>query len=289
LFDPQVERGRRVALLRGPELRRDRRYSRHSGQHSYQLFLDANIDSRLLVSFDAATRELHPRAAADGAATRENFEREMAAVQARIRASAARGLSTEFYFFFSGHGDVEGGEGRLILEDHALTRADLYELLESSGASVNHVFLDACSSFLVASKRADVQRRRHVDPAFALRQTPDQLGNVGFVLSSSSDRESHEWERFEAGIVSHELRSGLRGAADANLDGRISYAELAAFMHQANRAIDIPRLRPDPFLQPPGRKDWDQPVFSWQSGTVSGGFRVAPWAISLFLRLDARY
>lgn len=245
------------------------RYADDDALGMHQLFLDANVDSRLLASFDAATRELHPSAAPRGPATLGEVEREMAAVRARARALEARGVRTEFYFFFSGHGDVAGGEGRLLLEDHALTRAELYELLEASGASYNHVFLDACSSFLVAAKRADAQRRQPVDPGFARRQTPDELGNVGFVLSSSSDRESHEWERYEAGIVSHELRSGLRGAADADLDGRISYAELAAFLQQANKAIDIRRLRPDPFVLPPGRRDWQRPVLSWPTQTVS--------------------
>jgi hypothetical protein len=245
------------------------RYADDDALAMHQLFLDANIESRLLVTFDAATHELHPRSSPAGAATLENLEREMAAVQARISTGAARGVATELYFFYSGHGDVEGGEGRLLLEDHALGRGALYELLEASHADRNHVFLDACSSFLVASRRADQARREPVDPAFAARQTPDDLVNVGFVLSSSSDRESHEYERYEGGIVSHELRSALRGAADVDLDGRISYAELAAFMRQANLAIDIPRLRPDPFVAPPGKQDWAQPVLSWSRATVS--------------------
>jgi hypothetical protein len=262
------------------------RYADDDALGMHQLFLDANVDSRLIASFDAATRELHPNVAPKGPATLAELEREMAAVRARMRSLRARGVSTEFYFFFSGHGDVEGGEGRLMLEDHALTRGELYELLEASGASYNHVLLDACSSFLVAAKRADAQRREPVDPGFALRQTPDELGNVGFVLSSSSDRDSHEWERYEAGIVSHELRSGLRGAADADLDGRISYAELAAFLQRANQAIDIPRLRPDPFVVPPGRHDWQRPVLSWSTQTVS--VRVRGGATGHFFVENAR-
>lgn len=252
----------------------------------HRLFLDANVDSRLLVSLDAATRELHPNASPTGPATLALLEREMAAARVRTHALRARGVMTEFYFFFSGHGDVQGGEGRLMLEDHALTRGELYELLEASGASYNHVFLDACSSFLVAAKRADAQRREPIDPGFARRQTPDELGNVGFVLSSSSDRDSHEWERYEAGIVSHELRSGLRGAADADLDGRITYAELAAFLQRANQAIDIPRLRPDPFVLPPGRSDWQRPVLSWLPQSVS--VRVRGGAMGHFYVENAR-
>ena len=53
--------------------------------------------------------------------------------------------------------------------------------------------------------------------------------NVGLLLSTSSARESHEWSGFESGVFSHEVRSGLYGAADADGDGRVSYAEIAAF------------------------------------------------------------
>jgi hypothetical protein len=261
------------------------RYADDDALGMHRLFQDANVDSRLLATFDGTTRELHPHATPKGPATLGHLEREMAAVRAQIRTLRARGITTEFYFFYSGHGDVEGGEGRLMLEDHALTRGELYELLEASGASQNHVFLDACSSFMVASKRADAQRRQPVDSGFARRQTPDELGNVGFVLSSSSDRESHEWERYEAGIVSHELRSGLRGAADADLDGRITYAELAAFLQRANTAIDIPRLRPDPFVVPPGR-NWQRPVLSWRPETAM--VRVRGGAIGHFFVENAR-
>lgn len=245
------------------------RYADDDALAMHELFLDAKIESRLLVSLDADTRELHPEVTPAGAATLASLERALREVDANIRASAARGAPTELYFFYSGHGDVEAGEGRLLLEDHALTRTELYELLSASSATRSHVFLDACSSFLVASKRADAQRREPVNPAFALAGAPAQLGNVGFVLSSSSDRESHEWARYEAGIVSHELRSALRGAADADLDGSISYAELAAFLRQANRAIDIPRLRPDPFVVPPGKTAWQAPVLTWEPGSVS--------------------
>jgi hypothetical protein len=45
--------------------------------------------------------------------------------------------------------------------------------------------------------------------------------------------------------LSHELRSALRGAADADRDARVTYAELGAFLKVANRAIPNERFRPD--------------------------------------------
>jgi hypothetical protein len=92
---------------------------------------------------------------------------------------------------------------------------------------------------------------------------PARLANTGFVLSTSSDQESHEWERFQGGILSHELRSALRGAADTNLDGSIDYAELGAFLTTANRSIANPRFRPNFTVRPPA-SNLKQPVLSWR-------------------------
>src|SRR5687767_11882617 len=61
------------------------RYADDDALGMHQLFLDANIDSRLIASFDAATRELHPNAAPEGPATLAELEREMAALRARMR------------------------------------------------------------------------------------------------------------------------------------------------------------------------------------------------------------
>ena len=93
---------------------------------------------------------------------------------------------------------------------------------------------------------------------------PSRLANTGFVLSTSSDRDSHEWERYQAGILSHELRSALRGAADADRDGRITYAELGAFLVTANSNIENPTFRPDFTVRPPDR-DLRREVLRWET------------------------
>jgi hypothetical protein len=77
----------------------------------------------------------------------------------------------------------------------------------------------------------------------------------GLLLSTSVTRESHEWEAFQAGVFSHEVRSGLYGAADADGDGRVSYREIAAFVENANAAIPNERFRPQVFARPPRAGD----------------------------------
>src|SRR5437762_3404086 len=74
---------------------------------------------------------------------------------------------------------------------------------------------------------------------------------VGLLLSSSSHRESHEWDGFEAGVFSHEVRSGLYGAADADGDGEVTYREIAAFVARADAAIPNERFRPQVYAHAP--------------------------------------
>jgi hypothetical protein len=71
------------------------------------------------------------------------------------------------------------------------------------------------------------------------------------LLSTSSARESHEWDKVQAGVFSHEVRSGLYGAADADGDGQVSYREIAAFVERANAALPNQRFRPDVYARPP--------------------------------------
>jgi hypothetical protein len=70
-------------------------------------------------------------------------------------------------------------------------------------------------------------------------------------IASSSDAETHEWDEYQSGIFTHEVLSGLRGAADVNRDGRVEYSELAAFLGSANREVIDPRARLHSIVKPP--------------------------------------
>lgn len=218
---------------------------------THQLLSEAGVNSSLLVRIDDDSASifgsqtkgiLAPTRAALRAALDVTFE--------KIRQAQSQGRRTRFYFVYSGHGDVADGEGYVALEDGQITRTYLHEeILARSPADENHVIIDACRSyFLVFGKGPGGQRRGH---NLVLKDTRDRFPNTGFVLSTSSDRDSHEWARFRAGIFSHEVRSGLRGGADVNLDARISYSELGAFVETANKNLPNPRYRPDSVILPP--------------------------------------
>lgn len=231
---------------------------------THLLLREGGVESILLTRFDEDTSGLHqgvdPRAPPTWAALESAFEE----ITRRMR-SAAPGERVELMLFYSGHGDVDRGEGYVALEDGRLTREKLQGLLARSPAASNHVVIDACRSYFMAFERGPGGHRAPYAGAFPMPSTPGKLGNTGFVLSTSSDRESHEWERYQAGVFTHQVRSALRGAADVDRDGRISYAELGAFLGAANAGISNPRFRPDFFVRPPGagRGDLDAEIFSW--------------------------
>lgn len=228
----------------------------------HELLLEAGVDSVLLASPDADTKRLHPgthpSASPELTSIRETFARQRAAMEA-----AKKNGDVEWIFYFSGHGDVAHGEGYVVLDDGRLTRSILYEeLLAASPATENHVLVDACKSFFMAYGKGQRGKRERFGQPFAtagVRPT-----NAGFILSSSSDRDSHEWERLQAGVFSYELRSALRGAADADRNGRVSYEEIGAFLESANAAIPSPEHRPDFLVLPPGSPgELARPVLSW--------------------------
>jgi hypothetical protein len=75
----------------------------------HRLLLEAGVSSRLWVTLDAATRELHPDVTPAGPPSTRRLEGEAERLHEVMRAAAARGERTELIVFFSGHCTVEGG------------------------------------------------------------------------------------------------------------------------------------------------------------------------------------
>jgi len=239
------------------------RYADDDAVAMHRLLIQAGVESRLLVRLDRDSRRLLGPVEAAGAPRAADLERAVGELTSAIARAKERGKASELLIFYSGHGDIDAGEGFVMLEDQRLTRRRLFELLRASKATRNHVFVDACRSYFLVFDRGPGGQRRHYSGAPPEEGVPAQLANTGFVLSTSSDRESHEWEKFQGGILSHELRSALRGAADTNLDGGIDYRELGAFLTTANRSIENSRFRPSFTVRPPAG-DLRQSVLSWR-------------------------
>ena len=255
---------------------RELRYADDDAVATQLLLLDAGVDSVLLVSPDADTLRMFSHVKAFAPPNNEALERAYTGLSARMRAAHGRGSEVEFLFFYSGHGDVDEGEGYVLLDNARLTRSLLFSLLLRSPATRNHVFIDACKSYYVAFDRGPGGQRETYSGSRLVQAVPSKLDNTGFVLSTSSDHDSHEWERFQGGVLSHELRSALRGAADTNLDRQISYAEIGAFLASANESIPNPRFRPDFLVRAPAG-NLRQAVLGWSASHAVLSFRAGTW------------
>lgn len=209
--------------------------------------------SLLLTAPDEATRQIYGVIADVKPPTMANVQSAIETLLFDIQQEQSRGERPELYFIYSGHGEEKNNEGYLSLVDGRFTAHDLIErLLARSSATVNHIIIDACKSyFMVLEKRAGGIREPIYQPFYQSSSLVKRFPNTGFLLSTSSGTNSHEWEEFQAGIFSHEVRSGILGAADVNRDGQVSYNELQAFIKVANSHIANEKYRPAIFAHPP--------------------------------------
>lgn len=232
---------------------------------THLLLRDAGVHSVLLTTLDTDSHQLHTNIEVDGPPTLALIQEHFARLAEKMRSDQ----SPELLIFYSGHGNVEYGEGYVVLAGGRLTRTGLYELLGKSPAAQNHVIVDACKSYYLAFGKGPGGDRQAYRQHFVEEPDHELLARTGFVLSTSSARDSHEWERFGAGVFSHEVRSALRGAADVNGDALVSYSEIGAFLRNANSTIANPRYRPDFVVRPPGDHpgNLDAAILRWSESS----------------------
>jgi hypothetical protein len=208
--------------------------------------------AELLVSPDEETRDLFPAVRPAGPATRDALAAAIDRAFAALDRLRRAGRSTRFYFFFAGHGDTALDRPYLQMDDGRLWRDDLAQLLRRSPAEENHLVIDACNASLFVGSRGPGGDREPVRPGFSRTGGPAWPPGTGLLTARSAGGQTHEWTEFQAGIFSHEVRSGLLGAADADLDGRVTYRELGAFVARANQAVVNHKYRPEVVAAPPG-------------------------------------
>ena len=146
-----------------------------------------------------------------------------ALTEARGRAAEIQrtGHRVVLLFYYSGHGDEDG----LHLPRGTLPLADLRAEMQRIPADLRIVFLDACR----APGRSKGVRR---GPDFDLAVAPDAPHGTVEVRASSSGEAAQESEELAGAVFTHFLLSGLRGAADADGDGRVTLAELYAYAYR---------------------------------------------------------
>lgn len=237
--------------------RADLRFADDDGARYFELLAPQSKESVLLAVLDDETQGRHPGLAArTHAPTRAKLLQTLSGLFAQMKADREAGREPELFFIYTGHGKREpGGEGTITLWDQTFSRSDLYaQVLSKAPASYVHLVVDACDSYFFVNARGGLpvgpSRAQAVQTHLEARSL-DRYPNVGAVLSTTSEQESHEWSAISSGVFSHQVRSALAGAADVNGDGRIEYSEVSAFVAAANQGISDVRGRVDLWVRPP--------------------------------------
>jgi hypothetical protein len=125
--------------------------------------------------------------------------------------------------FFSGHGGSQGAH----VGGRVWSWAEIRAALAALPARLVVGFFDACRSGALLTSKGQLMRA----PPIAVTAQP--LGPAGrFLVASSGAAElSYESVLLQGSAFALALRSGLRGLADGDGDGRITLAELYAFVY----------------------------------------------------------
>ncbi len=131
-------------------------------------------------------------------------------------------LRSEFIFYYSGHADGKG----LQLGENYLDYKDLKKEIDGVATEVRIAILDACASGAMTRLKGGVRKQ-----AFLAGNQMDLKGYA--ILTSSSESEaSQESDQIGGSFFTHYLVSGLRGAADASNDGKVTLNEAYEYAYQ---------------------------------------------------------
>lgn len=140
-------------------------------------------------------------------------------VRAMLATNRPPNVTTELLVYYSGHSDDRG----LLLKEDRFPYDELRQALNEVAADVRIAILDSCSSGELTRFKGG-QRK----PAFLVDSANHVKGHA-FLTSSSADEVAQESDRIGSSFFTHALLSGLRGAADASGDGRVTLNEAYQF------------------------------------------------------------
>ncbi len=207
----------------------------------------------LSVLDDETQRRFPDEAAQSRAPSLAELRRVVSDIAKRMNADLERGDIPVLYFSYSGHGSADAqGHYVLALGPDLLDRQVLYsEVVARTPARFHHLMIDACHAEAIAGARGMFDNAKTgtlaavtAEEQRSLEDREQRFASVGTLLAASRDEQAHEWSRIQSGLFTHELLSAFSGAADANHDGHVDYAEVRAFMAAANRMVKDPRATP---------------------------------------------
>jgi len=156
--------------------------------------------------------------------TAATFREALARAEARVQAARAGGERTLLLIFYSGH----AGAGGLEFGADRVGYDELKSAAASSSAEAKVVVVDACEAgALTQVKGARAEARLD----FAL--PVDEVRGTAFIASTAVGEAAQESAAIGGSFFTHHLEVALRGAGDADGDGRVTLAEAFRYTSQA--------------------------------------------------------
>jgi hypothetical protein len=151
--------------------------------------------------------------------SREVFFKEIKTLAEEVKQAKENFRRVEVIFYYSGHSDEEN----LFLGRDRVSYLEFKDLITSLGADVRIGILDSCASGALTLPKGVIKK-----PPFLMDTAYDMKG-YAFITSSSATEAAQESSRLKRSFFTHNLISGMRGAADRNQDGRITLNEVYQF------------------------------------------------------------
>jgi hypothetical protein len=147
------------------------------------------------------------------------FSKALDELRQRVSQTPVEGIRPEVVVYYSGHADDRG----LLLGGDRLSYQSLRAQIDDVPADVHITVLDACASGAITRLKGGHRRQ-----AFLVDESSRMRG-YAFLTSSSADEAAQESDRIGASYFTHYLVSGMRGAADASGDGKVTLSEAYQF------------------------------------------------------------
>jgi hypothetical protein len=151
--------------------------------------------------------------------SRDAFFNALTTLSEDVKQAKEKYRRVEVIFYYSGHSDEEN----LFLGSDRVSYKEFKDLITSIGADVRIGILDSCASGAMTLPKGVIKK-----PPFLMDTAYDMKG-YAFITSSSATEAAQESSRLKRSFFTHNLISGMRGAADRNQDGRITLNEAYQF------------------------------------------------------------
>jgi len=157
---------------------------------------------------------------------RTAFLAALAALAGDVEKAKAEARRVEVILYYSGHSDEEN----LLLGDSRLSYLEFRNAITAMRADVRIAILDSCASGALTLPKGVVRKS-----PFLMDAAYDMKG-FAFMTSSSASEAAQESGLIKRSFFTHNLISGMRGAADRNQDGRITLNEAYQFAFEGTLA-----------------------------------------------------